>query len=42
MISDWLLIRYYPSKKCKSANKLLVIGLLRKFFKFKLFLYKNL
>lgn len=38
MLKDYIYIHYYK----KSLNKLLVIGFLRKFFGFKLFIYQNL
>lgn len=40
-ISDFVYIHYYPDKKCKCQNKLFVIGVLRKFFKYRLFAYVN-
>ena len=42
-MKDWVYINYYsPNSKQPVSNKLLVIGFLRKFFKFNLFFYYKL
>ncbi len=42
LINHFIYIRLYHPKKHRIQNKLLVIGLFRKFFKFKYFTYINI
>lgn len=41
-IKDYIYIKKYTPEKDKISNKLLVIGIMRKFFKFKFFYYIKL
>ena len=42
MLDNYIYVKLYSPKKDKITNKLLVIGFLRKYYKFKFFYYYNL